>query len=81
MRLTNAELVKALFLSRNNGIEDRDQLEIATEWDSIEKALHDEEFWAFITNKNADLYPTRIELLFDVMAGKKDTVREEFYTF
>ena len=32
--LTNAELVKAIFLSRNNGIDERYQLEISTQWDS-----------------------------------------------
>ena len=79
--LTNAELVKALFLSRNNGIEDRDQLEIATEWDLIEKELHEEAFWAFITNKKAELYPTRIELLFDLMSNKPEDTKEKLYTF
>ena len=65
--LTNAELVKALFLSRNNGIDDRKQLEIATEWDIIEKELHNDSLWYFITNENPKAYPTRIELIFDLM--------------
>jgi uncharacterized protein with ParB-like and HNH nuclease domain len=78
--LTNAELVKALFLSRNNGIDDRKQLEIATEWDIIEKELHNDSLWFFITNENPNLYPTRIELLFDLMADKKG-LREKYFTF
>ena len=80
--LTNAELVKAIFLSRNNGVKDeRYQLEITTQWNDIERELQDDEFWYFITNKNADKYPTRIELLFDLMANKKDDDRERLRTF
>jgi uncharacterized protein with ParB-like and HNH nuclease domain len=79
--LTNAELVKALFLSRNNGIDNRKQLEIATEWDIIEKELHNDSLWYFITNQNPTTYSTRIELIFDLMAEKQNGEREKFYTF
>ena len=79
--LTNAELVKALFLSRNNGIDDRKQLEIATGWDIIEKELHNDSLWYFITNENPKAYPTRIELIFDLMANKQKGEREKFFTF
>ena len=79
--LTNAELVKAIFLSRNNGIDERYQLEISTQWDSIENELHDERLWGFVTNKDSDKFQTKIELLFDLMAEKKDDDRERFRTF
>src|ERR1035437_6612174 len=79
--LTNAELVKALFLSRNNGIDNRKQLEIATEWDIIEKELHNDSLWYFITNENPKSYPTRIELIFDLKAKKQKGEREKFFTF
>jgi len=79
--LTNAELVKALLLSRNNGIDYRKQLEIATEWDIIEKELHNDSLWYFITNENPKAYPTRIELIFDLMANKQKGEREKFFTF
>lgn len=79
--LRNSELVKALFLSRNNGIDNRKQLEIATEWDRIEKELHNDNFWYFITNKDARQYPTRIELIFDLMANKSANEKEKFFTF
>ena len=79
--LTNSELVKALFLSRNNGIDDRKQLEIATEWDIIEKELHNDSLWYFITNENPKLYSTRIELIFDLMVNKQKNEREKFFTF
>lgn len=79
--LTNAELVKAIFLSRNNGIDERYQLEISTQWDDIEKELHDEKLWYFITNKKAEDFSTRIELLFDLMANKTDGDKERYRTF
>ncbi|KAA6317680.1 hypothetical protein EZS27_032202 [termite gut metagenome] len=79
--LTNAELVKALFLSRNNGIDDKKQLEIATEWDIIEKELHNESLWYFITNEDPKLFPTRIELIFNLMANKQQGEREKLFTF
>lgn len=82
--LTNAELVKALFLSRSKEdkttIADRQQ-EIAFQWDTIEKELHDTDFWYFLTKKSTKGYPTKIEILLDFMAGKTDDVREQFYTF
>jgi uncharacterized protein with ParB-like and HNH nuclease domain len=79
--LTNAELVKALFLSRDNGIDDRKQLEIATKWDIIEKELHNDSFWYFITNDDPLKSSTRIELIFDLMASKHKKERENFFTF
>lgn len=79
--LTNAELIKALFLMTGN-FSDTDvslkQIQIASEWDSIEKALQNDEFWFFIYNpKNARKYDNRIEYLFDLMKGR--TPDHEFY--
>lgn len=82
--LTNAELVKALLLSRNKvnkTAEDAQQVEISTQWDAIEKDLQDEAFWAFLTNKPGTAYPTRIEFLFDMLAEKSDKEKERFHTF
>ena len=79
--LTNAELVKALFLCKTEQMTKEKQLEISLQWDNIERELHDEDLWYFLTKKKAELYPTRIELLFDFMAGKEDEERDQFYTF
>lgn len=79
--LTNAELIKALFLCRNNGIDDQKQLEIATQWDIIEKELQNDNFWYFITNERAEKYATRIELIFNLMANKQISDKERFRTF
>ena len=80
--LTNAELVKALFLSRDSGgITKEKQLEIATSWDIIEKELHDRSFWAFLTNERPESFSTRIELIFNMMADKPENHKEKFFTF
>ena len=80
--LTNAELVKAQFLSKtNNEINNEKQLEISTSWDTIETDLRNPDFWAFLTNMASDDYPTRIELLFDLMSEKKPNEPEKFFTF
>lgn len=92
INLTNAELVKALFLSRGKkdsegryagnpyGIEEKKQHEIALGWDLMEKDLHNEKFWTFITNEKSDHYPIRMELLFD-MIEMKPSDESNFYTF
>lgn len=83
--LTNAELIKALFLNSSN-FKNADeekirlkQLEIATEWDRIEYALQDDAFWYFI-NKEENNLETRIEIIFDLMA-KKSKKDDEYFTF
>lgn len=79
--LKNSELVKALFLSRT-GDDDSEshQGEIALLWDEMEQQLHQEGFWAFITNEKEEQYPNRIELLFDMISQKR-SVADEYHTF
>lgn len=84
IQLTNAELIKALLLKSNcdNDL-DNDKIERSIQWDNIEKELRSEndELWYFLTTQNASNYPTRIELLFDMMAGKSDNEKEKYFTF
>lgn len=80
--LTNAELVKALFLSKDSdNISNEKQIEIATSWDTIEKELHNDELWAFLTNESSSKYATRIELIFNMIANKMAHEKEKFFTF
>jgi len=83
--LTNAELVKALILKSDNFTENvevsqRKQIEIASEWDRIEYALQDSEFWYFL-NDNNKLYQSKIELILDLVAEKRAEDIDEFSTF
>ncbi|WP_103596846.1 DUF262 domain-containing protein [Campylobacter concisus] len=85
--LTNAELIKALFLNVRN-LKTRSapkecseneiitkQIEISKEWDEIEYTLQDDEFFKFLTKND---YPTRIELLFEILSGVKSTELDRY---
>ncbi|MDV4131444.1 hypothetical protein CMT25_14945 [Elizabethkingia anophelis] len=85
--LTNAELIKALFLNSSN-FPNADteklrlkQLEIASEWDRIEYSLQNDSFWYFI-NKSENNLATRIEFIFNLMSNKQsDDKYSTFYFF
>jgi hypothetical protein len=66
--LTNAELVRALFLGKSFNTEqfdhDSTQLRIAENWNIIEHQLHRSEFWYFVHN-NHNAPTSRIEFIFD----------------
>ena len=85
--LTNAELIKALFLNVRN-LKTRSapkecseneiitkQIEISKEWDEIEYTLQDDDFFKFLTKND---YPTRIELLFEILSGVKNTELDRY---
>ena len=85
--LTNAELIKALFLNVRN-LKTRGapkecseneiitkQIEISKEWDEIEYTLQDDEFFKFLTKNN---HPTRIELLFEILSRVKNTELDRY---
>jgi hypothetical protein len=85
--LTNAELIKAMFLNKSNFQAGGDyqkiclqQQEIAVEWDKIEYTLQNDEFWLFLNKPNYDK-PTRIDFILDLLQ-KKDVLelkeREDF---
>jgi len=68
--LTNAELIKALFLQQGHLGEGENarlkQLEIAQQWDQIENKLQDQQFWWFL-NKSDNRTSSHIEFIFDMM--------------
>jgi hypothetical protein len=72
--LVNAELVKALFLKSSNFLDEGlsvrhlQQLNIAQEWDAIEKRLQDDAFWYFVSNKS--ITTNRIEFVLNLAARK-----------
>lgn len=82
--LTDAELFKALLLSRSRvgaGTTDRTH-EIAAQWDTIERDLHHPDVWAFVADDDATASPTRITLLLDTIAGgPRGRKRPRFHTF
>ena len=72
IKLTNSELIKALMLNRSNFKDESSrhiqlrQQEIASEWDSIEYTLQNDEFWLFLHEKDYTK-PTRIDFIFDLI--------------
>lgn len=89
--LTNAELIKALFLNKvgNEDIANRevDQRLLADEFDQIERTLRQDDFWYFLAG-NADKTSSCINLLFDLIFEadekadkKKYPEHEKFRTF
>lgn len=81
--LTNAELIKALFLNSSNFNNNESklrlrQLEIATEWDNIEFSLQNNRFWFFLNQKAKS--SNRIEFIFDLMNSEKD-LNDPYSTF
>ena len=81
--LTNAELVKAMFLSKDSdeNVDKEKQEEIALQWDNMEKELHKSSLWYFLTNKSNAYFQTRIDLILDLISGKTIDNREKYYTF
>jgi hypothetical protein len=74
--LTNAELIKALFLNSSNFDKKKTdkirlkQLEISSEWDNIEQSLRNNRFWYFLNGNN--ITTNRIEFIFDLMNDERD---------
>lgn len=82
--LTNAELVKAMFLSKgrtDTNMEQKKQEEISFQWDHMEKELHNDSLWFFLTNKTSTDYQTRIDLVLDLISQKPADNRDKYYTF
>ena len=81
--LTSAELVKAMFLSEAGSIQigKERQQEIALQWDNIERELHSDSLWYFLSNGTKRIYQTRIDLVLDLMSGKKPEEKDSYFTF
>lgn len=84
--LTSAELVKAMFLSHESQgdsndeyvMDDKKQEEISLQWDNIEKELHNDSFWYFLTNSNAgEDDSTRIDLILDLVCGRDSVTNKQ----
>lgn len=73
IRLTNAELVKALFLgNKGQNLNDSEKLyryKISMEWEQIENELQNDKFWYFLANKKESL-ENRIEFIFRLIANE-----------
>ena len=73
IRLTNAELIKALLLSKDNfkgelesKLISKRQDEISIAWDNIEQHMQQPLFWSFLSKDLSSV--SRIDLIFDIIA-------------
>ena len=81
--LTDAELIKALFLKKDN-FKDSEldkKLHIAYKWDEIEKFLNNDSFWYFLSNKKEDEITknNRIELILELTVNIKNNNRYKLF--
>lgn len=83
--LNNAELIKALLLQRNNWVNSDPShcQSLALEWNAVENALQQKEFWGFIySSQHPYEYDTHIEYILDLLQHKDASHKEkQFYTF
>lgn len=87
--LNNAELIKALFLQKDNypvldgsEVQSEDyRTSIAREWDSFEHQLQNPCFWYFIYDEKSVgmSYDTRIEFILDLVSGKTKKQSDNYY--
>lgn len=72
IRLSNAELIKALLFNKDNfkneQIAEKEQQELALSWNRVERGLQDESLWLFLNEKTE--YETRIDLIFSLLSKK-----------
>jgi len=83
-KLKSAEFEKntdALDAKAKETIIKEKQEEIALQWDNIEKELHNDSLWFFLTNNKTEQYQTRIDLILDLIAEKPANNREKYFTF
>ncbi len=89
VELTNAELVKALFLGKfeHSTISDADRMQMSIEWNWIENKLNNNEFWYFLSNIKSEKN-NRISFILDHFSAgrefaeiKKDDKRYTFLVF
>lgn len=82
--LTDAELIKAVLLTKIKGIKEGRDTEVAAQWDGIERDLQRDEIWALIAGhraQEAEHHGTRIGLLLDTLAKKPLTGALRYHTF
>lgn len=91
--LTNAELIKALFLIKIDKDKTNEKILLSSQWDEIEYKLQEDEFFSFIhpDSKHYDnKYPTRIEYIFELISSsvpieipnlQKNDDKKSYYIF
>lgn len=79
--LTDAELIKAQVLSEIRRTKSDRLVEVAAQWDSVERDLRAPEAWAFVSG-NDEGQSSHIDVILDALAGiKRDRTTPAYSTF
>lgn len=81
--LIDAELIKAVLLTQIAKDKPGREIEVAAQWDGIERDLQRAEIWAFMAPQNSHIqqHGTRIDLLLDALAMKPAIGARRYHTF
>lgn len=67
--LTNTDLIKALLLNRESGLPSRERIEAAAVFERMEREMQNDHFWYMINANVLRAGQTRIDFLFNLVAG------------
>lgn len=71
--LTNTELIKSLLLNRVSGLPDNERNEAATIFEQIEQQMQNDHFWYMFNASELREGQTRMDFLFNLVAGCKQS--------
>ena len=78
--LTDSELIRGLLLQKKNfGNNEINRMLYSERWDKIQMRLEEDDFWYFLSGKSGNDYETRMDFVFEVMAGRKKDERYSIY--
>ncbi len=78
--LTDSELIRGLLLQKKNFSNNEISRMLYSErWDKIQMRLEEDDFWYFLSGKSGNDYETRMDFVFEVMAGRKKDERYSIY--
>ena len=88
IQLSNSDLIKALLLNRENKFDTQTRMQIAVQYEQMERQFAEDRFWYMLQQEDVDEQKgqSRLDLLFNYVADiKKDDykndARQSFYVF
>lgn len=73
IHLTNTDLIKALLLNRVSGLPSHERIEAAAIFERMEREMQNDHFWYMINGKELRADQTRLDFLFNLVAGCKQS--------
>lgn len=73
IQLSNTELIKALLLNSVSGLPENERMEAAAQFEMIEREMQNDHFWYMLNTQEVGRGQTRMDLLFNLVAGCKQS--------